>query len=53
MLKVTNSYVGGGSKFVLGSKFANTCTKGQQKSGVVLWYQPFLDLALRGGYREF
>jgi len=40
MLKVTNSYVGGGPKFVLRSKFANTCTKGQQKTGVVLWYQP-------------
>ena len=40
MLKVTNSYVGGRPKFVLRSKFANTCTKGQQKNGVVLWYQP-------------
>jgi len=40
VLKVTNSYVGGRPKFVLRSKFANTCTKGQQKNGVVLWYQP-------------
>jgi signal transduction histidine kinase len=40
MLKVTNSNVGSGPKFVLGSKFANTCTKGQQKGLVVLWYQP-------------